>query len=101
MDARRLSVEPLPAADGRPGKQMRVVASVAPADIERTLALLRGLGFSPSLIGPAPKGDASNPPGNSPGGSSNSGQGSGGAKSASGNATGTARQTGFAAVPQQ
>jgi hypothetical protein len=99
MDARRLNVEALPTADGSPSKQLRVIANVAPADIERTLALLRGLGFSPTLIGAASKSDASSSPGTGGGGAN--ARGGGGMSSttgAGGNGAASARSSADAAA---
>jgi general secretion pathway protein D len=99
MDARRLNVEALPTADGSPSKQLRVIANVAPADIERTLALLRGLGFSPTLIGAASKSDASSSPGTGGGGAN--ARGGGGMSSttgAAGNGAASARSSADAAA---
>jgi general secretion pathway protein D len=66
IDARRLGVETLPGADGKPA--LAVVASVAPADVDKTLALLRGLGYTPALLAPAPPGAGAAPPAAAPAG---------------------------------
>jgi general secretion pathway protein D len=54
IDGRRIGVEAVPSPDGKPSTVQRVYAFVAPADVDKTLALLRALGFSPSPAGPAP-----------------------------------------------
>ena len=50
VDGRRLSTETVPQAEGGDGKQQRVIIAVGAADVDRTLTILRGLGFSPTLL---------------------------------------------------
>ncbi len=60
MDSHRLATEPVVGTNGDSGKAVRIIASVVPAEADRTLVLLRGLGFTPTLMdaagGAAPTG---------------------------------------------